>query len=158
MTFMSTRRFMVGAVSTSLQIKDVARRSGCSPATLRYYEDIGLLRPSGRTAAGYRVYDAAALERLAFINRAKQLGCSLDEVADLTKAWDGGECGPVQERLQALVSSKLAAARAQIVALEALIADLEVAADSLSAGRPAGACDETCGCLGSQTVAFGARS
>ena len=77
----------------SLRIKDVAQRTGFSAATLRYYEDIGLLPPAARTDAGYRLYGADTLDRLAFIARAKQLGCSLDEIATLNGAWDGGECG-----------------------------------------------------------------
>ena len=67
----------------------MAHRSGFTPATLRYYEDIGFLAPASRTDAGYRLYDETSLERLRFIARAKQLGCSLDEIAELTTAWDG---------------------------------------------------------------------
>ena len=88
---------------TGFQIKDVAERSGFSAATLRYYEDIGLLASAARPASGYRVYDESTIERQAFIGRAKQLGCSLEEIADLNTAWDGGECGPVQDRLRSLV-------------------------------------------------------
>jgi DNA-binding transcriptional MerR regulator len=56
-------------MSTTYQIADVAERSGFTPATLRYYEDIGLMAPAGRTEAGYRLYDDASLERLWFIAR-----------------------------------------------------------------------------------------
>jgi DNA-binding transcriptional MerR regulator len=73
---------------------------------LRYYEDLGLVAPSARTKAGYRVYDDQALTRLAFIARAKQLGCSLDEVTDLLRIWDGEQCGPVQRRFHELVTEK----------------------------------------------------
>lgn len=72
-------RVYVQRVTTGYKIKDVADRSGFSAVTLRYDEQIGLLPESARTAAGYRLYDDDALERLAFIARAKQLGCSLDE-------------------------------------------------------------------------------
>ena len=60
----------------------MSKRSGFTPATLRYYEDLGLLPAPSRTDAGYRLYDDKALDRLAFIARAKQLGCSLEETAD----------------------------------------------------------------------------
>lgn len=69
-----------------MRIKEVAERTGFSAPTLRYYEEIGLLPAPTRTAAGYRTYDEATVERLAFIARAKWLGCSLDEIADLTTA------------------------------------------------------------------------
>ena len=102
-------------MTTGYQIKDVSERTGFSPATLRYYEDIGLLPPSTRTAAGYRIFDDATLARLAFIARAKQLGCSLDEIADLATAWEGGRCGPIQDRLRTVVADKLESAQRQIV-------------------------------------------
>ena len=114
---------------------------------LRYYEDIGLLPPASRTQAGYRLYGDDTLERLAFIARAKQLGCSLDEIAALTVAWNGGECGPVQDHLRALVVDKLADTRRHIADLELLAADLQEAADSLGRHRPAGPCDDQCGCV-----------
>lgn len=64
------------AVST-YTIGEAARRSGFTAPALRYYEEIGLVPPSSRTGAGYRLYDDDTLDRLAFIARAKQLGCTL---------------------------------------------------------------------------------
>jgi MerR family transcriptional regulator, copper efflux regulator len=132
---------------TTMRIKEVAERSGFSAPTLRYYEDIGLLPEPARTPAGYRAYDEATLERLAFIARAKQLGCSLEEIGDLTTAWDGGRCGPVQDRLRALVAAKVAAAQGQIVELMTLTSELQRAATSLELHRPDGPCDDRCGCV-----------
>ena len=80
-------------MTTAYRIKDVAARSGFSTATLRYYAKIGLLPQAVRTDTGYRLYDDRTLDRLSFITRAKQLGCTLDEIADLTTAWDGGRRG-----------------------------------------------------------------
>jgi MerR family copper efflux transcriptional regulator len=139
-------------VTNGYQIKDVADRSGFSAATLRYYEGIGLLPESTRSPAGYRLYDERTLDRLAFIARAKQLGCSLDEIADLTVAWEGGQCGPVQDRLRAVVADKLASARQQIVELVTLTSDLEHAAGALEQHRPEGPCDDQCGCVSYATL------
>jgi MerR family transcriptional regulator, copper efflux regulator len=133
-------------MGTTLKIAEVAQRSGFTPATLRYYEDIGLLAPRGRTAAGYRVYDETSLERLRFIARAKQLGCSLDEIVELSTAWDGGRCAPVQERLRALVEAKITEAHTQLADLTSLTGDLEQAATTLSSQPVDGPCDDTCGC------------
>lgn len=133
--------------STAYQIKDVAARSGFSAATLRYYEEIGLLPEPDRTDAGYRVYNPAVLDRLAFIARAKQLGCSLDEIGDLTTAWEGGRCGPVQEQLRSVVADKLTRAQQQVVDLAALTAQLRQAAADLERHRPDGPCDDRCGCV-----------
>lgn len=134
-------------MSTSYRIKEIAERSGFTPATLRYYEEIGIIPPPERTAAGYRHYDGLTLDRLAFIARAKQLGCSLEEIAELGKAWDGGECGPVQDRLRAVVGAKLRSAQQQIGDLMTLTAELQRAASNLERHRPEGPCDERCGCM-----------
>jgi MerR family copper efflux transcriptional regulator len=131
---------------STYQIADVAERSGFTPATLRYYEDIGLMAPAGRTDAGYRLYDDGSLERLRFIARAKQLGCTLEEITDLATAWDGGECGPLQDRLRAAVEAKVSEAHARIAELTAFTADLQRAAATLAAHRPDGPCDDDCGC------------
>ena len=133
-------------MSTTFQIAEVAQRSGFTPATLRYYEDIGLLTPASRTDAGYRLYDEASLARLRFIARAKQLGCSLDEIADLAAAWDGGRCAPVQERLRSTVAAKIGDAHRQIAELTTLAADLQHTAATLSTQPVDGPCDATCGC------------
>jgi DNA-binding transcriptional MerR regulator len=134
-------------VTTAYKIKDVSDRTGFSTATLRYYEDIGLLPPSMRTAAGYRIFDDTTLARLAFIARAKQLGCSLDEIADLATAWEGGRCGPIQDRLRTVVADKLDSAHSQIAELMTLSAELQRAAATLELHRPDGPCDERCGCV-----------
>ena len=114
-------------MTTGLKIKEVADASGFTTATLRYYEQIGLLPEATRTPAGYRLYDQRTLDRLAFIARAKQLGCSLDEITGLTAAWDGGECGPVQDQLRRLVAGKIGAAHSQIAELVTFAAELQQA-------------------------------
>jgi MerR family transcriptional regulator, copper efflux regulator len=90
---------------------------------------------------------------LAFIARTKQLGCSLDEIADLATAWDGGQCGPIQDRLRAVVTGKLADARHQIDELTTLIGELRRAAAALERHRPDGPCDDTCGCVSEPATA-----
>ena len=86
-------------------IGQIAERSGFTTSALRYYEGVGLLVPVGRTDAGYRLYDDGTLSRLAFIARAKRLGCSLDEISALVSIWNGDQCGPVQRRFHELVSN-----------------------------------------------------
>ncbi len=133
-------------MTTTYQIAEVADRSGFTPATLRYYEDIGLVSPAARTEAGYRLYDDASLQRLRFIARAKQLGCSLEEIAELSTAWDGGRCAHVQERLRATVEAKVSESQRQIAELTLLTADLQRAAAGLATTSATGACNDTCGC------------
>jgi DNA-binding transcriptional MerR regulator len=133
-------------MSTTYRIAEASQRSGFPPSTLRYYEDIGLLPAPARTGAGYRTYDDNALVRLAFIARAKQLGCSLDETTELLAAWEGERCTPVKSRLRQLLADKVASAQQQIVQMTTLTADLQRAAAALDHHTPEGPCDETCGC------------
>jgi len=58
--------------------------------TVRFYERTGLLKKPQRTAAGYRLYDESDAARLRFIRRAKALGFSLEEIAELLRLNDGG--------------------------------------------------------------------
>jgi DNA-binding transcriptional MerR regulator len=128
-------------------IGEIADRSGFTASALRYYEGIGLVAPTSRTDAGYRVYDDDTLARLAFIDRAKQLGCSLEEITVLVGIWDGERCGPVQRRFHELVTTKLAEARSQIGELTAFTAQLHAAAAQLSREPVDGPCSDDCACL-----------
>ncbi|MBA3282997.1 MAG: MerR family transcriptional regulator [Acidimicrobiia bacterium] len=130
---------------TEHHIAEVAERSGFTAPTLRYYEQIGLMAPTRRTEAGYRVYDDQAVERLRFISRAKQLGCTLNEIADLATIWDDKECGPVQHRLRALVGAKISEAETRMAELRAFTSDLRATAALLTSSVD-GPCDDTCGC------------
>ena len=128
-------------------IGDVAERSGFTASSLRYYEGIGLVVPAARSDAGYRLYDDHSLARLAFIARAKQLGCTLEEITDLIGIWDGERCGPVQRSFHDLVTAKLAAAERQIAELTALTDQLRHAAAQLAGPAIDGPCSEDCACL-----------
>lgn len=66
-----------------LKIGDLGRATGTKVVTIRYYEKIGLLPAPDRSVGNYRTYDAAALERLRFIRRCRDLGFSLDQVREL---------------------------------------------------------------------------
>jgi MerR family transcriptional regulator, copper efflux regulator len=128
-------------------IGQVAARTGFSASALRYYEEQGLLAPAARTEAGYRVYDDNALRRLAFIARAKQLGCTLEEITDLLAVWDGDQCGPVQRRFHDLVTDKLDTTQRQITELIAFASQLQSAAARLDTPPIDGPCDSECACL-----------
>jgi DNA-binding transcriptional MerR regulator len=143
---------LYGGEVSSYTIGDVAERSGFSASALRYYEEIGLVPPSGRSGGGYRLYDDRALARLAFIARAKQLGCSLEEITDLATIWDGEQCGPVQRRFHDLVTDKIRTADAQIGELPVFAEQLRRAADQLAAEPVDGPCDADCACATATTV------
>lgn len=72
-----------GGMSARLSIGLVARRTGATVPTVRYYEEIGLLPAASRTAAGQRSYDEATVRRLVFIRRCRELGFSIEQVREL---------------------------------------------------------------------------
>ena len=141
-----------------MRIAEVSDRSGFSTATLRYYEQLGLLPVAQRTVAGYRAYDESVLARLAFISRAKMLGCSLQEVADLMADWDGGRCAPVQNRLRQLVAVKISDAQARVEELAVFSAELQRILAGLGSHTPEGPCDPDCGCVTDSSAASGPAS
>lgn len=69
-------------------IGKLARDAGVSTRTVRYYEEIGLLKTARRYAGGRRVFQADALERLRFIGRLKRLGFSLEEISALNEVFE----------------------------------------------------------------------
>jgi len=69
-------------------VKEMARLTGVSVRTLHHYDAIGLLKPSQVTAAGYRLYDQAALERLHMVLVYRELGLSLKEIGQILNASD----------------------------------------------------------------------
>jgi MerR family transcriptional regulator, thiopeptide resistance regulator len=71
--------------SPGLPVGEVARLAGVTVRTLHHYDEIGLLRPSHRTPAGYRQYDQTDLLRLQRILAYRELGFGLDQVAGLVE-------------------------------------------------------------------------
>ena len=74
-----------------LTIGRLAKKAGVRTSTLRFYEEEGLLTPSDRTEAGYRLYPPEALHRIEMIHRAQRLGFSLSDIRPLLDGWDAGD-------------------------------------------------------------------
>lgn len=72
-----------------MNIGEVAERSGLPPKTIRYYEDIGLIRPL-RSDNGYRAFQEKDLHKLAFLGRARGLGFSIEDCRTLLALYDDG--------------------------------------------------------------------
>ena len=120
------------------QIGAVAERVDLSLRTIRYYEEIGLVSPSGRTEGGFRLYTESDIDRLRLVKVLKPIGMSLEsmsellECADRLSSADSDELDEVERRLGTVVSKaqglcdeleqRLAAARESLVAFSVLSA------------------------------------
>ena len=106
-------------------ISEVCDRTGLSPRTVRYYEEIGLLPDVRRRAGGRRIYDADALERLGFITRLKALGLSLAEIRELNAVYGiGGSTQAMLSRLQDLLCAQLEEVDRKLTELAGLRSEL----------------------------------
>ncbi|PSF39571.1 heavy metal-responsive transcriptional regulator [Aphanothece hegewaldii CCALA 016] len=105
------------------QIGLVAKQSSIPIKTIRYYEEFGLLKASGRTEGGYRLFDSDVFSRLNFIKRAQKLGLSLSEIKEFLDVYDQGNlpCNQVKEKL----SKKIAEIEQQIEQLQILKRELK---------------------------------
>ncbi|WP_167647374.1 Cu(I)-responsive transcriptional regulator [Mameliella alba] len=70
-----------------MNIGDVARQSGLPPKTIRYYEDIGLIRPQ-RSENGYRSFREQDAHKLAFLARARALGFTIEDCRTLMALYE----------------------------------------------------------------------
>jgi DNA-binding transcriptional MerR regulator len=71
-----------------MQIGEVSERTGLSLRTIRHYEDVGVVAPSGRSHGGFRLYTEAEVRRLALVRRMRPLGFCLDDVRALLDLLD----------------------------------------------------------------------
>lgn len=106
----------------------LARQSGISIQTIRFYERQGLLLPAHRRESGYREYDARDVRRLRFVRQAKQMGFSLKEIHEILLLREQGEC-PCSE-VTALARAHLTSVARQIKELQLFAAKLKKAVRS----------------------------
>ncbi|WP_437334254.1 MerR family transcriptional regulator [Sorangium sp. So ce394] len=113
--------------SAPLKVGDLAKQTGLSVRTLHYYEEIGLLSPSHRTASGHRMYSAGDVARLQQIKSLRELGFSLEQI---TGCLDRPGFSPLET-----IELHLARLREQIALEQKLCARLEGLASVLRAGE-----------------------
>ena len=108
-----------------ISIGEAAERSGCTVATVRHYEDEGLLKGIGRAPNGRRVYGWPDIHRLRFVRRCRDLGFSIEEVRTLVGATDAPspDCLAVRDMAVAHMD-RLRVMRAEIDALEQSLSSL----------------------------------
>jgi MerR family transcriptional regulator, copper efflux regulator len=105
-----------------MNIGEVSDKSSLPPKTIRYYEDIGLVKPL-RGPNGYRSFRESDMHKLAFLGRSRALGFTIEDCRNLLALWDD------QDRASADVR---AIAREHLEQIESKIADLNSIRDTLS--------------------------
>jgi DNA-binding transcriptional MerR regulator len=125
-----------------MTIGELARQSGVSADTIRYYERIGLMPRPHRTPSGYRDYPAGAGNRITVIRNAVQLGFPLQEIAKVLRLRDAGgaPCVQVRDYARQLVhemGERIAALQADRRAMLTMIKRWDAVLVSTSPGTPA---------------------
>lgn len=129
-----------------LTIGQLARATGVTTKTIRYYEQVGVLPESRRSPTSYRQYTKRDVHRLLFIRRARTLGLSLKDLKVLTAELDNGSCGTLRPQILDQVRTQLNAVQHQIAEFQLLQQQLEqVMHQLLTAPPPDDA--EDCQCL-----------
>lgn len=123
-----TRRPHAAPLATGrpLSIGEAARSADISPRMVRHYESLGLLPPVARTDSGYRQYTEADLHTLHFIRRSRDLGFSMEEIAELLALWQdkqraSSQVKQIAQQHIASLSERIAAMQAMQRTLQALV-------------------------------------
>lgn len=130
-----------------MNIAEVGKRAGLPAKTIRYYEDIGLIRPM-RAENGYRAFRDSDLHKLAFLGRARSLGFSIEECRGLLALYE--DRGRASADVKAIAQGHLTQIAAKIAELQAMQATLSDLVESCAGdARPdcpilRGLADEGC--------------
>jgi DNA-binding transcriptional MerR regulator len=107
---------MVQKSNATFYSGELAKATGVSADTIRHYEKISVLPKAVRTASGYRVYPASAVERVRVVQRALRIGFTLAELSEVLKTRDAG--GAPCQRVFELAQQRLVGVRTDIAALQ----------------------------------------
>ena len=118
-----------------MRIGEAAGEAGVTAKTVRFWEDQHLLPPPARTAAGYRDYGPAIVERLAFIRHAQAAGLTLDAIRQVLDIRDGGQ--PPRVHVTGLIAQRLGQVEARLAELTRTRDQLVILAARAAAQDPA---------------------
>jgi Cu(I)-responsive transcriptional regulator len=105
-----------------MNIGQASRASGVTTKMIRYYDEIGLVRPASRTDSNYREYEPRQINELRFIKRARSLGFSMEEITLLLSLWRD-RSRPSRE-VKAIADRHLADLDARIAEMQAMAGTL----------------------------------
>lgn len=122
-----------------LNIGQAARAIDVPTSTLRYYDRIGLVRPSGRSAANYRLYGPDDLDRLRFVRAAQANGFTLEDVTQLLALRTARQ--PPSREVQAMIARRIADLDQRIAEMRHLQEVLHSLMHRCRAGAGSGRCE-----------------
>jgi len=112
---------------------DMARLSGNTLRTVRFYEEAQLLEPEYRTDGGHRLFSPSQLERLCLISNLRVSGLSLEAIRDLLQAKDSASCGSEAAKVTLdVLTTQIDAMRERLAIMQRLLNELEEARATLA--------------------------
>ena len=109
-----------------MQVGDLARESGKTVRAIHLYEELGLLKPVGRSKGRYRLYDEDALLRIRFIGKLQDMGFSLSDIQVVVSDWETSSSAPhAMVRMRKIYERKLEETRASVARLQSLERELQ---------------------------------
>ena len=105
------------ARTRAFKIGEVSERTGLPVKRIHYYERRGLVEPAGRSEAGYRLYTEEEVAKLEFVKRAKLLGLTLEEIAELVGVAEGCNEGQILPHIEEVLAEKIAETERKIAEL-----------------------------------------
>lgn len=127
-----------------MQIAELATQARLPVRTVRYYADRGLIKPAGRSAGGYRLFDEDSLRQLRFVRRLRGLGLTLRELERIVRAAERQSCGDSSVAVRRRLATQLTTVGQRIEELKQVEHELS----SLIARQTEGCTDELCLCQG----------
>src|SRR5215510_2727654 len=118
-----------------MRIGEAAGQAGVTAKTVRFWEGQNLLLPPARTAVGYRDYDPAIVERLAFIRHAQAAGLTLEHIRQVLDIRDSGQ--PPCVHVAGLIAQRMAEVEARLAELARTLGQLATLAERAAAQDPA---------------------
>ena len=135
-----------------MRISELADRVGIPTSSIRYYERIGLMSSPVRTASGYRDYDEDDAARLLFVTRARRMGLSCEQIAEVLPVWGGANCVGAHEQVTQLIEAKRAEIAERVAELQRFADQLEDVRATLDASPPPAACRTDLSCCVPETT------